>query len=132
MTFRLSAEQICRINQACGGDGVPRDPAILTVATAAAYGVVWSPRAQAWQLEYPDPVDRAVHLLVDLIRYRPFVVSNTATAIRVIDVLLAADGIVLTLEPERAAAWAEQAVHNHMRAPAWMKTWLSPWIKRPA
>src|SRR4051794_29881519 len=35
VSFRLSAEQICRINQAWGGDGVPRDPAILTVATAA-------------------------------------------------------------------------------------------------
>jgi prophage maintenance system killer protein len=131
VTFRLTPEQICRVNQACGGDGVPRDPVILTVATAVAYGVVWRPRSQAWELEYPDPVDRAVHLLIDLVRYRPFNVSNTTTAIRVVDVLLAADGLMLTLDPEKAAMWAEQCAHDHMRAPAWMKTWLSPWIKRP-
>lgn len=129
MTFRLSAEQICRINQANGGDGVPRDADALTVAIATAYSVVWSPRSQRWELEYADPLDRAVHLLVDLIRYRVFGSANTATAVRVVDLLLASDGLVLTLDPERAAAWAEQCAHDHMRAPRWMKTWLLPWIK---
>jgi prophage maintenance system killer protein len=130
VTFRLSAEQICRINEVNGGDGVPRDPVALTVAVATAYGVVWSPRTQKWELEYPDPLDRAVHLLVDLIRYRVFDTANTATAIRTVDVLLAADGLILTLDSDRAAEWAEQCAHDHMRAPTWMKTWLSPWIAR--
>lgn len=132
MTFRPSAEQICRINRANGGDGVPRDPIALTVAIATAYGVVWSPRTQQWELEYPDPLDRAVHLLIDIIRYRVFETANTATAIRTIDVLLAGDGQILTLDPVRAAAWAEQCAHDHMRAPQWMKTWLLPWISKAA
>jgi hypothetical protein len=131
VTFRLTPEQICRVNQVCGGDGVPRDAAILPVALSVAYGVVWSPRTGAWELEYPDPLDRAVHLVIDLIRYRTFQSSNTTTAIRVADILLAADGIVLTLDPAHAALWAEQCAHDHMRAPSWMKQWLSPWIKRP-
>ena len=88
-------------------------------------------RTRGWELEYADPLDRAVHLVIDLIRYRTFATSNTTTAIRVADVLLAADGIVLTLDSETAALWAEQCAHDHMRAPAWMKQWLSPWIKRP-
>lgn len=131
MTFRLTPEQICRVNQAAGGDGTPRDPAILTLATAVAYGVVWSPRTQQWELEYPDPLDRAVHLLIDLIRYRTFNTSNTMTAVLLVDIILAADGMTLTLDPDTAAVWAEQCAHDHMRAPSWMKQWLQPWIKRP-
>jgi hypothetical protein len=132
VTFRLSAEQICRVNVATGGDGEPRDPWLLPVAITAAYGVIWSPRTQKWELEYPDPLDRAVHLLLDLVRYRPFAVANTATAIRVIDILLASDGLLLTLDPARAAVWAEQCAHDHMRSPAWLRMWLQPWVQAVA
>lgn len=132
MTFRLTPEQICRVNRAVGGDGIPRDPTILPLAIAVAYGLVWSPRTQQWELEYPDPLDRAIHLLIDLIRYRTFSVSNTMTAILLVDIILATEGITLTLDPDKAALWAETCAHDHMRAPLWMKQWLLPWIKRPA
>jgi hypothetical protein len=46
---RVTPDQICRINQALGGDGVPRHPLLLPVTDAPAHA------AHDGNLDYPDP-----------------------------------------------------------------------------
>lgn len=100
---------------------------MLGAALGAAYAMAWNPRRQLWELELSDPVDRAVLVMEGMIRARPFERASTATALAVLAMILDDVGLALTLDADRAAAWAEQAAA--MRSTRWLRTWLQPWIQ---
>ena len=125
--FRPSVEQCRLVNVRLGGDGRVRDELTIGAALGAAYVMAWNKGEQRWELELPDPVDRAVLVLEGLIRDRSFERANTATAMAIAAMILMDAGLELTLQADRAAAWAETAAE--MRSTRWLRTWLQPWIQ---
>jgi hypothetical protein len=128
--FRPSPDQCRRVNIRLGGDGVVRDELAMAAAIGGPYAMVWDRRTRRWELDVPDPIDRAVMVMEGLILSRPFERANTATAMAIAALILRDAGLELILPAEQAGAWAELAAQQ--RSTLWLRTWLEKWIQQIA